>query len=218
MEHGLYDPFARENLEGNSIRKYIPQSPRNCIMYFLSTSQQTGNFHLIKHYLQKDSASSTNPVIDISDEYVPRLKRKRKQTFHSVSVTQHAVFDQVGAYLNEELNCANQSRTLYNIFEEQLVCEGTIRWRQHNENEDICLMNDINATTGYMIPGSFVHVTCTRSESSSDIYLTCTCQIYDLIQRAAQHETPISTGEYVIPNEDDMYALPLLQGAFTRSI
>ena len=53
-----------------------------------------------------------------------------------------------------------------------------------------------------MIPGSFVHVTCTRSESSSDIYLTCTCEIYDLIQRAAQQETPISTGEYVIPNEN----------------
>ena len=132
VEHGLYDPFARKNFKGNSIRKYIPQSPRNHIMYFLSTSQETENFHLTKHCLQKDSASSMNPAIDISDEYVSWPKKKRKQTFCTVSVTQCAVFDEVGGYLNEELNCESQNQMLYNIFEEQLVCEGTLRWRQHN--------------------------------------------------------------------------------------
>ena len=63
-------------------------------------------------------------------------------------------------------------------------------------------MNDINPTTGYIIPGSYVHVTSTRTESSSEIYLTYTCEIYNLIQRAAQQETPICTEEYVIPNEE----------------
>ena len=86
--------------------------------------------------------------------------------------------------MNEQLNCSNVNRSLYSIFQEQLVCEGIIRWRQHNATEDICLMNDINPTTGYMIPGSFVHVTCMRGESSDELYITCTCSIYDLIQRA----------------------------------
>ena len=75
VEHGLYDPFAKENLEGNYIWKYILQSPRNHIMYFLSTSQETENYHLIKHCLQKDSPSATNINIDVSDEYVPRPKK-----------------------------------------------------------------------------------------------------------------------------------------------
>ena len=57
-----------------------------------------------------------NINIDVSDAYVSRPKKKKKQSFHTVSVTQHAVFDQVGGYLNKQLNCANQNQTLYNIF------------------------------------------------------------------------------------------------------
>ena len=105
----MYDPFAKENLEGNYIQKHIPQSPQNHIMYFLSTSQETEIYHLIKHLHQKDSPSAMNINIDVSDAYVPRPKKKKKQSFHTVSVTQCAVFDQVSGCLNEELNCANQN-------------------------------------------------------------------------------------------------------------
>ena len=76
-----------------------------------------------------------------------------------------------------------------------------IRWRQHNATEDICLMSNINPTTGYMIPGSFVHITCMKAELSDEVYVMCTCSIYDLIQRAVQHDTEISTREQVIPNK-----------------
>ena len=78
FEHGLYDPFASENLEGNYIHKYIPQSPRNCIMYFLSTSHETENYHLIKHCLQRDNPSATNDFVDVPDGDVQIPKKKKE--------------------------------------------------------------------------------------------------------------------------------------------
>ena len=91
-------------------------------MYFLSTSQETENYHLIKDCLQRDNLSATNDFVDVPDGDVPIPKKKRKQSFQSVSVTSHAVFDEVGGCLNEQLDCANPNRSLYSIFQEQLVC------------------------------------------------------------------------------------------------
>ena len=99
----------------------------------------------------------------------------------------------VRADINVQLNCANPSRTLYAIFLEQLLTEGSIKWRQHQTNVDICVMNDYNLTTGYLMPQSFVHVSCTNE--NGNLFLRCTCRIYDIIQRAAKQETPLSPGE-----------------------
>ena len=46
-EHVLYDPFSKEDMEGNNIRKYIPVSPRNWIMYFLATFKEAEMYHLL---------------------------------------------------------------------------------------------------------------------------------------------------------------------------
>ena len=105
---------------------------------------------------------------------------------------------EVGADINVQLNCANPSRTLDDIFVEQLFTEGSIKWRQHESNVDICVMNDYNLTTGYLMPQSFVHVSCTNEDGN--LFLRCTSRIYDIIQRAAKQETPLSPGEEYVPN------------------
>ena len=61
-------------------------------------------------------------------------------------------------------------------------------------------MNNYNHMTGYMMPENFVHVTCTRG-LNNNIDLCCTCPIYNLIQRAGHHETPLSQGQELIPND-----------------
>ena len=107
------------------------------------------------------------------------------------------------AFLNQAeafLNQANKEQKIYEIFEEQLISEGEIRWRFHEDCKNVVLMNNYNQTTGYMMPENFVHVTCTTGQNN-DIYLHCTCTIYNLIQRAGHHETPLSQGEEVIPND-----------------
>ena len=45
-EHVLYDPFAKDSVEGNMIRKYIPVPPRNCIMYFLATYKESEMYQI----------------------------------------------------------------------------------------------------------------------------------------------------------------------------
>ena len=53
-EHALYDPFSKEDMEGNNIRKYIPVSPCNWIMYFLATFKEAEMYHLLRYLLLKD--------------------------------------------------------------------------------------------------------------------------------------------------------------------
>ena len=115
-----------------------------------------------------------------------------------MSVTRRAILSEVGADINVQLNCANPSRTLYAIFVKQLLTEGSIKWRQHQTNVDICVMNAYNPTTGFLMPQSFVHVSCTNE--NGNLFLRCTCRIYDIIQRAAKQETPLSPGEEFVPD------------------
>ena len=82
------------------------------------------------------------------------------------------------------------------MFEEQLLSEGIIRWRLHKSNTDICIMNDYNPNTGYLMPQSFTHVSCTNEDG----YLRCSCRIYDIIQRAAKQQAPLSPGEDFVPD------------------
>ena len=50
-EHVLYDPFSKEDMEGNSIRKYIPVSPQYRIMYFLATFKEAEMYHILCYLL-----------------------------------------------------------------------------------------------------------------------------------------------------------------------
>ena len=199
-EHILYDPFAQENEEGYYTRNYIPPSPRNRIMYFLSTDQNAELYELIKYLLSLDSPDQiTYDQNNPKDIPIPR--RKRKQSAHLVPVTQHAIYAEVGADFNEQLNHANPSRTLYSLFKEELQTEGIIQWQLHEDNKDVCLVNDINPTTGFMVPGSFVHVTCTNL-SNHEVFIQCTCTSFNLIQRAAKYDIDLSPREEIVLNND----------------
>ena len=45
--------------------------------------------------------------------------------------------------------------------------EGTLKWRHHENELEICIMTDYNAVNGNIIPGSFVHVT--KHEMAQDL-------------------------------------------------
>ena len=56
-EHVLYDPFSKEDMEGNNIRKYIPVSPCNRIIYFLAMFKEAEMYHLLQYLLLKDQGT-----------------------------------------------------------------------------------------------------------------------------------------------------------------
>ena len=61
---------------------------------------------------------------------------------------------------------------MYKRFKEEMVMEGILRWRHHDESLDICVMTDYNPVNGNIVPGSFVHVTKQQN------YISCECDIY----------------------------------------
>ena len=89
-EHVLYDPFAKGSVEGNMIRKYIPVSPRNCIMYFLATFKEGEMYQILRYLLGKDNGND-----DLASDYVPpdvpRVRKKRKHSSRLISVTHRSI-------------------------------------------------------------------------------------------------------------------------------
>ena len=79
-------------------------------------------------------------------------------------VTACAVFQSVGSNVTSQLNSANQNHTLYTRFKEQLITEGIIKWRSHDEFQDVCVITDYSSTTGLFLPQSFVHVTAIKMD------------------------------------------------------
>ena len=116
--------------------------------------------------------------------------KKRRHLSHIVSVSRRSVLAEFGVNgesIEEELNCANPDHTLYTTFKEQLVTHGVIKWRLHEDSKDICVMNDINPSTGLLIPQSFVHVTCLLNIEADPI-IKCSCGIFNLIKRAGHQQ------------------------------
>ena len=134
-EHAFYeDKFSKIGNDGERIRTYIPPSPRNRIMYFLDTDKKDDLYQLVKHIL-KGYKIGLQPHEEIPEMDPPSPPRKkRKHSSRLVSVSQRAVFAEVSADISTQLNCANPNCTLYQLFEEQLITEGTIKWRLHSEN------------------------------------------------------------------------------------
>ena len=201
-EHIFYDDkFSKTGIDGERIRTYIPPSPRNRIMYFMDTGKEAELFQLVKHILKGDQTSETDAdIIEMEPPPVPRKKRTHSACF--VSVSQCTVLTAVGTDISTQFKCANPNCTLYKLFEEQLVTEGIIKWRLHEQNQDVCIMNDIKPTTGHLMPQSFVHIECTKGANDEDIFIRCICNIYNLIQRAAHQESHILSGEDVVLDEN----------------
>ena len=102
-------------------------------MYFMDTDKEEELFQPVKHILKGDQANEIHGhTTEIEPPPVPR--KKRKQSSRLVSVSQRAVFTAVGADISTQFNCANPNRTLYKLFEEQLITEGIIKWRLHEQS------------------------------------------------------------------------------------
>ena len=99
IEHILYDPDAKENVEGGMICKYIPTSPRNRLMYLLVVGHSQ-LWNLIKYLQICDSETHTGEQQqEIADEidFVPPPPRKCKQGPRIVSVTARSIVQEVDA-------------------------------------------------------------------------------------------------------------------------
>ena len=101
--------------------------------------------------------------------------------------------------LTSVMNSASENRSLYTSFKESLLLEGSITWRIHTDEMDVCLMNDYHTSTGVLLPTSFVHITCIKDEFCQPI-IRCSCAIYKMIQRSQKGKTPIWPME---EDEDD---------------
>ena len=165
------------------IRKYIPTSPRNRLMYLLVVGcAQLWN--LGKYVQRCDSQTHTNNLQqDIADEIksFPPAPKKCKHGPRIVSVTARLIVEEVGADMNNVLNSADSNCTIYKTFKEQLVTEEIIQWCYHDDTTDVCIMNDVNTSTGFTMPNSFVHIT-SHAQEDQDPIIKCTCTIFDLIQ------------------------------------
>ena len=141
-------------------------------------------WNLVKYVQTCDSQTHTDSLQqDIADEInsFPPAPKKHKQGPRIVSVTARSIVEEVGADLNNVLNSADSNRTIYKTFKEQLVAEGIIRWCYHDDTTDVCIINDVNTSTGFMMPNSFVHITSHAPEDQDPI-IKCSCAIFDLIQ------------------------------------
>ena len=208
MDHILYDPTGRTSKDGLPTRKYIPSSPRNKCIYLANAEESEGGLYkIIKHLIYLDSlqqvtASLPDEIsgteLELPDEPdQPPPPKKRKHTPKIVSANATDLCNSVGIDYNTSLNSAKQNRKLYITFKEQLISDGAIKWRLHERHLDICAMNDINPTTGLLLPNSFVHVTCKRHTNEESL-VTCSCDIYRLIQRSANSSVDILPGEDIV--------------------
>ena len=203
IEHLLYDPDAKENVNGDMIRKYIPTSPRNRLMYLLVVGHAQ-LWNLMKYVQRCDSHTHTDSLQqDITDEIesFPRAPKKHKHGPRIVSVTAKSIVEEVGADLNNVLNSADSNHAIYKTFKEQLLTEGIIRWNYHDDTTDVCIMNDVNTSTGFMMPNSFVHLP-SHAQEDQDPIIKCTCAIFDLIQRSAKQQTKL------LPGQEDEELIP----------
>ena len=145
-EHVFYeDKFLKMGIDGGRIRTYIPPSTKNRIMYFMDTGKEAELFQLVKHILKGDETNEIDAdLIKMEPPPVPRKKENTKHALfqsHNVQSLQQlgqilalnsTVLTQITPFtscLKNNLNC-----TLYKLFEEQLVTEGIIKWRLHEQN------------------------------------------------------------------------------------
>ena len=158
----------------------------------LDVNYESSISDVIKHLLH----FNTHPDEDIAlcendqcpDE--PPQKKTRRQPPQSYISFANFSMQRNGVDYNAILNSTKEERSMYTKFQEEVLVDGTIKWCLHSETKDICVMSDINSSTGTLLPSSFVHVTCMTMEDNN-IIITCTCDIYRIIQCAAHQQVLI---------------------------
>ena len=199
--HMIYfDP--EDKGKSKSDKHHIPTSPRMCLMYMLLDDNYESSTHdLIKHFLHLDTMhEEVQPSENPEGCEEPPLKKRRKQTPRIVAVHPSSICKEIGVDYNAILNSAQGERSMYTQFQEEILVDGLIKWQFHSNTKDICVMSDINSSTGTLLPSSFVHVTSIVLEDDTRICM-CTCDIYKIIQQAAHQQVPIwPEGEETLPD------------------
>ena len=128
-EHMFHDANSRIDEDGIYIRQHTPASPRNRLLYHISTGQDAQLYQLVKYLHWCDQGDeeqyTTNHHGDELSIQPP--KKKRKQSARMVSVSRMAIFAEVGEDFEIGLNKANSSRTIFTNFTEQLLADGIIK-------------------------------------------------------------------------------------------
>ena len=200
-DHLLYHPSSEDSDEELTL-KYIPQSPRNRLMYYMyKESMYPGCLRSSITELLKIDNKEDNAIGD--DIYLNNQPSKRRRiATHVLKVTPDKLCDSVGVSPNCVKNSTDPNINLYTRFSQQLITEGTIHWRKHNQHEDTVVMSDYNPTTGFLSPLSYAHITCTTDSTNSEtVFLKCTCYIYNTIQCAGLAGTDLSQGEDTVLDE-----------------
>ena len=100
-EHMFHDANSRIDEDGIYIRQHTPASPRNCLLYHISTGQDAQLYQLVKYLHWCDQGDeeqyTTNHHGDELSIQPP--KKKHKQSAHMVSVSRMAIFAEVGGRL-----------------------------------------------------------------------------------------------------------------------
>ena len=176
-------------------RKYIPSSPRNRLIH-LHLNHLTPSLYQLMKFLHEKDRNEPDAV-----EVQPATK-KRRIVPRAVSITPRALCKSAGVDLDLLVNSAEPNRPLYIQFSEELISNGTIKWRSHDSHTDICLMTDINPSNGIIVPNSFVHVMY-ENNLYGQVLLKCTCQIYQMISRAARQEISFDpSSSDAVPDEN----------------
>ena len=212
-QHLQYDPQSDYNENGVLRQNYIPTSPRNRLMYFLKCDDQTHSFMaVLRKLLEYDRfGESVVPAdtvfrsdFEIDDSQPPPEKRRRRRRgIRAVAVPLHSLSRSVNVEESSVRNSAQQQRNIFIEFMEQMASDtGTIQWRFHDADEDVVVMSDINPLSGSISPNSFVHVSA-LIEDEGELFIKCTCAIYETVQRAAKQEIDLfPTGVEVVLDKD----------------
>ena len=128
-------------------------------------------------------------------------KKRRKYSTWILKVTPQMLCDNMNVSLGETSNSIDSNTSLYHKFKEQLVLEGKIQWRQHNDFQDTVIMSDYSPDTGSLKLLSYVHVTCKNIENGQNFLIQCTCPIYNTIKCAGLAKIDLAEDEEAVLDE-----------------
>ena len=98
-------------------------------------------------------------------------------------------------------NRTHANNSLYRTFKQQLITDGTIQWRQHNEFHDVVIMSDYNPGTGLLKPPLYVHLIYTTTSNGETLLLKCTWKIYNTIKCAGLSNIELLDNEDAVLDE-----------------
>ena len=158
--------------------KYQPASPRNRLMMYLKQENDEELSEYIDYMKFIDTEENPEDVEMSEPQPKQRKLTARVKKIHKEKGIKECITPDVQAIIDE---CVSD-RGVYTTFKSQLLTTGLIKWRFSEGGKDICVMNDINSTSGCLIRNSFVHVSCEEFEDG--LIIKCNCEIYKFLRNS----------------------------------